>query len=125
MSTDRAGRRIGVLFNDVDEFLQELALDAQQSKIERGIVRVTQMFNGVPTGTHQRVFLVAGYCEADTGRPVQLEQFLGEDWGEGFPGRVDLVDRTRTVKDAIEAACVGHQLQIRGGALRELHASRA
>jgi len=113
---ERAGRRIGVLFNDVDDFLQELAADTQAGVVERSIVRLCEMAKG----THQLVFVLAGYAEATTGRPVQLEQYVGQDWGFPNEQAVKLRDSSTRIKDQILAACEGHGLRVRGGAFREL-----
>lgn len=120
MSNERAGRRVGVLFNDVDDFLQELAADARDGVVERDIVRVCELARGTATGTHQIVFVVAGYAEAPTGRPVQLEQYAGQDWGFDGEDAAKLRDTCAHIKDQILAACTGHRLQVRGGALRDL-----
>lgn len=117
---DRTGRRIGVLFHDVDDFLQELAADARDGAVERQIVRLCEMSKGTATGTHQLVFVLAGYAEAHAGRPVQLQQYAGQDWGFAGEDAVALRDTCTRIKDRILAACEGHGLQVRGGAFREL-----
>jgi hypothetical protein len=123
MSNDTSSH-IGVLFHDVGEFLQELAIDTQAEAIERRIVRVTEMFTPAMNGTFQRVHVVAGYIERECGRPVQVEHYVGDDWGEGFNEREQLVDRAVQLKDRIQRACEGHGLQVRGGALRPVRPAR-
>lgn len=116
-----AGRRVGVLFHDVVEFLDELAADiAAHHSVERGIVRVTYRERLAGSGTIKRISVVAGYAEQSTGRPVQLEQYVGDDWGEGFPGREQTYGRAREIRQRIEAACRTAGLQLRSGALAEI-----
>jgi len=119
--THTAGRRVGVLFNDVVEFLNELAADiAAHQSVERGIVRVTYRERLAGSATIKRIYVVAGYAEQTTGRPVQLEQYVGDDWGEGFPGREQTYDRAREIRQRIEGACRSAGLQTRGGAFAEI-----
>jgi len=119
-TTHTPGRRVGVLFNDVVEFLDELAAD---HPVERGIVRVSYRERLAASGTIKQIYVVAGYAEQTTGRPVQLEQYVGDDWGEGFPGREQTYERARKIRGRIEAACREAQLELRSGAFAEIPAA--
>ena len=118
--THSAGRRVGVQFDDVAEFLNELAMDAAADSVERGIGRVATAYRHSATGAYRQLSVIAGYAEAATGRPVVLEQRVGDYWGDGFPHSGDSVERATAIAAQLHDNCDALGLTVRAGRFTDL-----
>jgi hypothetical protein len=115
-----AGRRVGVQFDYADEFLAELAQDAADDRVERGIVRVTRAYRYSTTGAYRQLSVVAGYADAQTGRPVVLEQIVGDDWGDDFPNTPHTRQRASDLIARLRETSTALGLTVRAGRFSDL-----
>jgi hypothetical protein len=99
-----------VTFNDVEEFLEELAKDAPPSRILR-LTRNHRFAGSVP---YASVSVVAGYVNA-RGELVELSIYVGDNW----PGDSEYGRKTREYGDLIiqriEAAARAAGIEVRTG----------
>jgi hypothetical protein len=123
--TDSARRRVGVQFDDAAEFLDELAMDAAANSVERAIVRVVSAYRYSATGAYRQLCVVAGYAEASSGRPVVLEQRVGDDWGDDFPHSAQTRQRADAIATQLRERCGALGLTVRAGRFSDLPALTA
>lgn len=115
-----AGRRVGVQFDAVPEFLAELALDAAADSVERAIVRVVTAYRHSSPGAFRLLYVVAGYAEAASGRPVVLEYLVGDDWGEDCPHSAQTRERAAAIVAHLRDNCDALGLTVRAGRFTDL-----
>jgi hypothetical protein len=120
MKTDTE-TRVTVVFNQVEEFIAELEKDAK--KIERGIVRRTQLFESAkisPILQHVSVF--ASYTVE--GQLITLKRYCGDIWGQVGDNGPEQERNDRVIVKAegylktIEEACKRLNLEVRAGAIQ-------
>lgn len=99
-------------FNDVDDFLAELKLDAAAGEVDRLIVRVTNRWRTVPGSPLHALAVVASYTVAD--QVVSLES----NCGSFFPPMQEdekakaTADKRRAAIELVAEKC---GLQVRAG----------
>lgn len=99
-----------VRFSEPAEYVAELERD--KDLVERGLVRVTHLVYPVANGAVQRVILKAAAIVE--GRPVILERFVGDLWGQREAD--DKVRQTLTrVAGELEDGLLNLGLEVRGG----------
>lgn len=99
-----------VKFNDVDEFLAELKLDA--ADVDRRVVRVTSRWRRCEPQPLQSLSVVATYV-AD-GQVVLLECPCGTFFPD-LPEGAEARNRCSKRREAIEAFATGLGLEVRAG----------
>lgn len=114
MKTDT--QPVTVLFNQVEEFTAELEKDA--GKVERGIVRLTKIFEGTkisPNIHHVSVF--STYTVE--GQLITLKRYCGDIW-EMEQGRdeEEVIAKADGYIELIEEACKRLKLEVRAGAIQ-------
>ena len=107
-----------VEFNVVSEFIEELRKDAP--KIDRNIVRCTNVFRWKVHPNIRDVYIKAGYiCENYL---VELYRFCGQVWGSPNDEEVD--KHAEKMQEEIKAVCDELGLEIRAGTFRTEKPSR-
>jgi len=124
-----------VLFNTLDEFLEELELERDDSahglliddrRILRQLLRVTNELHRSAMPSRSVYVLAAFVTERRNGvgsweasELVQLREYAGQIWDsdEGTMGEINAATKERVdaVKDAVKQACERLELAIRGG----------
>lgn len=99
-------------FNDVDDFLSELRLDAAAGEVDRLILRLVYRWKRVDPAPMQSLSLVASYATGS--EPVRLEHLVGTH----FPGDSEAKSHQAAGaarREKIEAVATECGLTIRGG----------
>lgn len=103
-----------VRFNQVEEFLEELAKD--KDHIERGIVRLTNLYRPsrqVPSIQHLSVV-----ATMRVGRDIiRLEVYCGDLWH--LDRDQPVLDRAKALHTTLEEGCARLGLEVRAGVLEE------
>lgn len=118
--------QVNVLFNVVDEFLQELERDHESADrvIERGLVRCANELYPIVLGGGRRVVVVASYVSDQriigvrrSTQLVELRELAGAQWGSA---EVDerTSERASAIEEAVVQACDRLGLERRYGAHR-------
>jgi hypothetical protein len=114
MKTDT--QPVTVVFNQVEEFIAELEKDAE--KVERGIVRLTKIFEGTkisPNIHHVSVF--ATYTVE--GQLITLKRYCGDIWELGQGRDTEVIAKADGYLTTIEEACKRLNLEVRAGAIQD------
>lgn len=106
---------ISVLFNSVDEFIEEMIKDAD--KIERRIVRVTKSFESTSMSPKMcHVSVKCGYVV--DGGLVELKRYCGLHWGLNNETDIKIMEKTEEIHKKIEKICNELKLEVRAGAFQ-------
>ena len=107
---------VTVKFNEVDEFLEEIEKDHRD--IERGVVRVTNMFRTSRISlTTRNTLVVSTYVLRH--QLVRLEVYCGDLWGVNAEDDQKVMARAEEVQDRIAAKCKEVGLELRSGILED------
>lgn len=105
-----------VKFNSTEEFCEELRKDA--FKVDRGIVRVTNLFRVSGLSPSIRHLIVVATYSAE-GQVVKLERYCGDIWGINKEADDKVLSKAQAFHDFIISTCQELCLELRAGTLEE------
>jgi hypothetical protein len=101
-----------VSFNSVAEFVEELRKDS--GRVERGIVRLTNLYTPARESPSIRYLSVVATCLVD-GHIIRLDRFCGTIWGLDGDRDREVYEKAGQYQREIEAACGELGLEVRSG----------
>ncbi len=103
-----------VLFNDVGEFLEELAKDTP----DRKIVRITNLFKNSSFSPNIKLLsVIASYTVQ--GQLVRLERYCGDIWEINEEQDNKIYERAQKVHAEIKEKCEEIGCEVRAGSIEE------
>lgn len=106
---------VKVVFNEVDEFLEELGRDGALERIDEDIVRVTGVQKTSKFSPNIKNLFIKSTYRAN-GTVVELSRFLGDLWSLHEKQDKKVVDKYNEYMAIIRKYCEDHKLDCRSGA---------
>lgn len=110
---------MNVLFNNPEEFVQELQL--MQGLFAPPILRIShrQRRSDGPY-SHQSVVATVLVAPVRGGNQiVRLDAYCGQRWGEGFAADGETIEKAKKIEADLRAAAAALELEVRGGVYEE------
>jgi hypothetical protein len=110
---------VGVHFSELEQFLEELELHAENDEvaIERGVVRVTPIYRPLAGGVAKLCHVRAAFISTRLGslpEEIHVEALCGQLWGHE-EGDAKTCDKRAAMLEALAAAIERLGLEQRGG----------
>ncbi len=109
-----------ILFNQLEEFLDELAKDLSDPRadIHRRMVRLTRRYIiGALSPNIRHVFVDASYQV--NGQVITLEVYCGDLWGMTKGDDEEVYKQSDKFFEMVQEFCTAHGVEIRGGGVVE------